>query len=226
MTRARVYYLIRHGETAYTTTRRFCGHRDPPLNRRGLLQAGAVARHLEGAGLVAVYASDLLRARETAAAIAAPHGLPVRVVPGLREMAFGSWEGRFHEDVRRGDEARFAAWASSPLAEPPPGAERFESFVERAWNGLLSLPLPPRPGPVAVVAHGGVLRVLLGRMQGRRPAEIPWAGQGPAALNEAVGDDAGFRILRQDTRVWTEADLAEPDPVAERDPRGSRSGGR
>src|SRR6185295_16221753 len=56
-------------------------------------QAGAAAQALGAEPLVAVYASTLIRARDTAAAIAAPHGLPVHEDPDFREMAFGAWEG-------------------------------------------------------------------------------------------------------------------------------------
>lgn len=206
---SRTLFLIRHGETAFTTARRFCGHRDPPLNRRGLLQARAVARHLADRPLGAVFASDLLRARETAAIVAAPHGLPVRIVPGLREIGFGAWEGRLHADVQREAPEAYAAFSASPCASPAPGAEAFRDFAARVWEAFLEVQAAPGPPVRAVVAHGGVLRVILGRLRGLPVEEIPWAGQRSAALNELVGDGSGWRIVRLDAQIWSEEELAE-----------------
>jgi probable phosphoglycerate mutase len=77
--------LTRHGETDWNLRRRVQGHTDIPLNTTGLAQAAALAEELQAEPLVAVFSSDLARARATAATIADRHGLLVSFVPDLRE---------------------------------------------------------------------------------------------------------------------------------------------
>ena len=85
--------LARHGETDWNRARRWQGHAVRPLTDRGRAQAAALSDRLADIALDAVYSSDLRRARETAEAVALPHGLDVIVLPELREVDVGSWEG-------------------------------------------------------------------------------------------------------------------------------------
>jgi len=88
-----VLLLVRHGETDWNAEGRLQGHTDTPLNDYGRRQAAALAEQLAGDGIAAIYASDLSRARETAEIVGGRIGLPVSVVPDLREKNWGSWEG-------------------------------------------------------------------------------------------------------------------------------------
>ena len=74
--------LVRHGETDWNRERRWQGHADPPLNDTGRTQARELARQLADVPLEAVYASDLRRARDTAAVVAEAHRLDVVATPG------------------------------------------------------------------------------------------------------------------------------------------------
>src|ERR687894_931603 len=85
--------LARHGETDWNAERRWQGHTDRQLTPRGREQARALAERLADTDLEAVYASDLSRARETAAAVAERQELEVRTLPELREVDVGSWAG-------------------------------------------------------------------------------------------------------------------------------------
>ena len=91
--------LARHGETDWNLERRVQGHTDRPLNESGRAQALALADRLSTESLDAVYSSDLARARETAAVIAARHGLDVIETSDLREKDFGSWEGMTDTEI-------------------------------------------------------------------------------------------------------------------------------
>src|SRR5436190_14632330 len=86
--------LARHGETDWNHARRWQGHADRPLTERGRAQAASLAERLADIALDAVYASDLQRARETAAVVAAKQGLEVIELRDLREVDVGSWEDR------------------------------------------------------------------------------------------------------------------------------------
>ena len=84
--------LARHGATVMTGDR-FAGSTDVLLGEEGRMQVRQLAARLSTEPLTAVYASPMQRTLETARVIAAPHRLPVRVSPGLREIDHGHWEG-------------------------------------------------------------------------------------------------------------------------------------
>ena len=81
---------IRHGETDWNVDNRIQGQLDVALNMTGLLQAGRVAQALADEDIQAVYASDLLRAWQTANAIAHATNSPLSADTGLRERGFGA----------------------------------------------------------------------------------------------------------------------------------------
>ena len=91
--------IIRHGETEWNQTGRFQGHSDVPLSETGRAQAEALGRNLALDHVDVIYASDLTRALETAAPLAARFGLTVTPDPLLRELNFGAWEGQSFNDV-------------------------------------------------------------------------------------------------------------------------------
>jgi len=107
--------LIRHGETDWNTETRIQGHTDIPLNRRGRWQAQRLGAALADEGLAAVYASDLQRAHATAQAVAQASGLEVVVHSGLRERAFGVFEGLTFSEI----EDRWTEWAAAGANATP-----------------------------------------------------------------------------------------------------------
>ena len=92
-------YLIRHGETDSNKSFRFQGQTDIELNEKGLAQAELLAEHFKNIRLDAVYSSSLTRARQTAAPLAAVHGLEVQPVEDIKEIAFGEWEGLTYNQI-------------------------------------------------------------------------------------------------------------------------------
>ncbi len=99
--------LARHGQTASNRDGRLQGHVDPPLTDHGRDQAARLARAVGAATIVRT--SPLLRARETAAAIAAGIGATVEVDERLIEVAYGEWEGLSLTEVPAGSWARLKA---------------------------------------------------------------------------------------------------------------------
>lgn len=153
--------LIRHGETAWNAIRRLQGHLDIPLNVEGMRQAAALARAIEDEALDAVYSSDLLRARQTATAIAAPRGMEVRLDRGLRERCYGAFEGMLYAEISKRYAQAFAAWKARDIdARFPPGvhvAETMREFAARTIDAIKRIAGDGRHQRIAMVAHGGVL---------------------------------------------------------------------
>jgi broad specificity phosphatase PhoE len=167
-----IVYVVQHGEKE-----RAAG--DPGLTGRGREQAALAGAWLRGKGLRAVYASPLLRARQTAEAVAAAAGLPVRVDARVAERM--NWDGsvgfeRFAEDWARATEERDFVPAVGDSSRA--AGERFRDFLlERSVER----------GPIAVACHGGVTVDLLRTLMG--DAAVP-----EALLREGVPSGAITRI--------------------------------
>jgi alpha-ribazole phosphatase/probable phosphoglycerate mutase len=154
-------YLIRHGEVERAAEGRFFGSTDVPLSATGRVQVEALARQLALEPIEAVYASDLGRARQSAAPLAASRGLRAAIVPALREMAMGRWEGLSFGEIREREPDAVREWLADIVTFPFPGGENVEDLRRRVMPALEEILARHAGGRVAVVAHGGVNRVVL-----------------------------------------------------------------
>ncbi|AQZ69202.1 Alpha-ribazole-5'-phosphate phosphatase [[Actinomadura] parvosata subsp. kistnae] len=161
--------LVRHGETVWHAENRYAGLTDVELTPRGLAQAERLAGWAAGAGLEAVWASPLSRARitaETAAAKAGPPLTPVRVDERLRELDFGQGDGLTSAEMKaRFPEAR-AAFEADPAAHPLPGGEDPYQAAARFVAALQDIAAAHPEGRVLVVAHTTAIRLALCRLIG------------------------------------------------------------
>ena len=143
---------------------RFCGHSDPDLNATVRMQLAALTHLLFAEPIGAVYCSDLRRATATAQAIAASRKIPQVLRPALREIPFGQWEGLRWEQIEQMDPDYARSGRSSiPIFPRLRGrASRPSRHRPRRGTRLLD----GNRGPIAVVTHGGVLRVVLQHLCG------------------------------------------------------------
>ena len=159
-------YLIRHGETTWNEAGRYQGHRDVELSPRGLKQAILLRERLQRENIKAVYASDLRRARETANIIAQAHGLMVKELPSLRELNFGLWEGLTYQEIASQYPEEWKKWLADPGNIRVPGGESYLELQERVYGTLQKI-VAQHPGEnLAIVAHGGPLRVIICQVLG------------------------------------------------------------
>ena len=160
-------YLVRHGATenndAYPP--RLQGRRtDPPLSAEGLLQAQRTAQWLAGRPLAAVYSSPLLRARQTAEAIAGRHRLEVERVDDLIEVDVGLWEGRAWEEIERTDPEAYRLFMSDATVNPYLGGENLTVVAARAVPAIERLMAQNVGRTIVVVAHNVVNRLYLAHL--------------------------------------------------------------
>ena len=161
-------FFVRHAATAMAG--RFCGHSDPDLNPLGQAQLADLIVRLSGRQLERVYSSNLKRALSTAQAIADSHGVAVETRPGLREIYFGEWEGLSWEEIESRDPQYSEAWTAAFPHLPAPSGETYAAFEARVLGEVNSF-LDSVTAPLAVVTHGGVLRVVLQHFCGRSASE-------------------------------------------------------
>ena len=173
--------FIRHGETDWNRLQRFQGQIDVPLNAAGALQAERLATRLAADPHDAFYSSDLLRARQTAAPLAAAWRREAEPVAGLREQNFGVLEGLDVPTIKARHPELWARWLEHEGDFELPGGESLVQFHRRVLDTVRTLAEAHAGMRLALMTHGGVLdmlwRAALGLpITGLRRCEIPNTG--------------------------------------------------
>ncbi len=152
-------YLVRHGETVLTPTRKFSGvgALDPELTADGLAQAERVAVEVAKLKPDVLISSPLQRTRQTAEAIAAATGLEIVYDKDWYELSFGTWDGKSIEEVKAETPDDYQAWLNSSSYRPGGGESYDEARirVEAAMENIVA----EYPGKkVVIVTHNGVIK--------------------------------------------------------------------
>jgi broad specificity phosphatase PhoE len=167
-----ILYLIRHGATEanLASPPRLQGRRhDPPLAQLGVRQAEATRDFLAVRPIDHCYCSPLLRAVQTAALVAAPHGLAPQPLEALTECDVGDWEGLDWGTVRARHPDEYRRFHADPAAFGYPGGESFQAVHARASAALDGL-LRAHPGEsLLAVGHHAVHRTYLAGLLGLPP---------------------------------------------------------
>lgn len=180
---------VRHGETAWNVDTRIQGQIDIDLNAQGHWQAQRLGAALADSGLVHIYSSDLARARNTAEAIAAHSGMApqdVRLHTGLRERAFGVFEGRTHAEIEADWPQDALRWRQRLPDWAPQGGESPLQLRQRVAQTVAHIASQHAGQHIAIVAHGGVLDMLY---------RIATSQEVDAARTWALGNCAINRLL-------------------------------
>lgn len=203
--------LLRHGETDWNRELRFQGHVDVGLNVIGLEQARRLAQRLAGETAHCLYASDLMRAQQTAQPVSLELGLATISDSALREQSFGRVDGMRVDDIKVQYPKAWDEWLRFQEDYGMPEGETTRQFHARVMDAVQRMVSAHRGQTLVVVTHGGVLDMIyrtarsLG-LSGPRQSEIPNAG-----LNRVRVREGGIDIL-----AWADvqhlADLP-PQPV-------------
>ena len=176
---AQTLYLIRHAHPAAQDDRRRCiSQTDLPLDEPGLFQSKRLAQWAETHPLRAIYASPLLRSRQTAD-ILSEGKIPVFIDSRLTEMRVGAWENLPFDEIRMLYPDLYALRGQHMGTTAPPGGESFVKASRRLADFLRAL--PECVGDVAIISHGGTLRGWLCGALGVHPDDVlsirqPWGG--------------------------------------------------
>lgn len=181
-----VLYLIRHGATEHNLAKppRLQGSGvNGPLSETGREEARRVARALAVRKLAAVYSSPMLRAMQTAKAIAKTQELKVTTVDSFVEINVGNWENRSWDEIEQTEPEAYANFKSNPAKHGYPGGETLVDVINRVEPTLEELLQTHVGKEIAVVAHSMVNRVLVGTTLGLSPSQSYKVVQANCGLN-------------------------------------------
>lgn len=145
-------YFIRHGRQSSP----LCNV-NVPLSKEGREQAVLVGERLKGFGIQALYSSDLIRAVETAEEIGNKLHMDCRIIPKIREIDFGDWEGKTEQYLDEHYNQQRTAHTLGIEDITYPGGENGEACFLRFQEGILEI-IEDGYEKVAVVTHGVALR--------------------------------------------------------------------
>jgi broad specificity phosphatase PhoE len=181
MLRRKRFYFLRHGQTDWNAKGLCQGQRDVPLNSLGVAQAHEAKSRLAGVPIATICCSPLSRARETAEIINDALKCPLVIVDKLKEIHFAAAEGkpllRHPYEALLRDAERY-------------GGESFGDFVSRAVTGLNQA--LAHPGPVLVVAHGGIFCAVQARVRVDYDGDM--TNGAPVRLDPIDGEGAAWRM--------------------------------
>ncbi|MCB1224629.1 MAG: histidine phosphatase family protein [Verrucomicrobiales bacterium] len=154
--------LIRHGEVEATYHRVFGGSRiDMGLSPLGHAQAQALTRWLAPDAISRVYASPMQRVAQTMAPLLAAKQLQPILLPDLREVDFGDWTGLNWDEVKQRFGVSAYDWLEVLDQGALPGGESAAQLAARVSPCLQRILAENPHQPVAIVCHGGIIRVIL-----------------------------------------------------------------
>lgn len=157
--RKKTILLLRHGATPPNTQHRFIGSTDISLSRVGRQQLKVVAAQLGTYGLTRCFCSPMRRCRQTADIVLADADVRAEMLPELREIDFGSWEGLTFGEVPSAARKGIERWAKFDPDFCFPGGERLGDFTARVKRAARQISFVAED-KVIVITHGGVIRLL------------------------------------------------------------------
>jgi len=159
-------YFIRHGETVYSQKGGYCGSLDPELTSVGIKMAEQFAAAYHSIPWVAASVSPMQRTIATAKPLCAAVGLEMQLREGLKEIAYGKWEGQLPETVNRDFHDDYVRWLTDPGWNAPTGGERGVDIARRSEAVIHEICENYQTGNVLVVSHKATIRIILCNLLG------------------------------------------------------------
>lgn len=202
-------YLIRHGVTEWNKGGRYQGWTDIALSKEGEEQAELLAKRFEYMPLDAIYASPLQRAIATAAPIAKAKGMELKVEEAFKEINFGEWEGHTVAELNEKYGQPYMDFFNDPFNHDMPGEGSFRNAAKRVMEGYERIVEAHRGERVAIVSHGGLLRVFLVTLLGldMKMYRGMWLTNTSISMVDIMPNDEKFLMTLNDKAHLELADL-------------------
>ncbi|MGA8572759.1 MAG: histidine phosphatase family protein [Desulfobaccales bacterium] len=156
-----ILYFLRHGETTASQSGGYCGVSDLDLTPAGHQMAAEFAAAYNSLAWTAVFCSPLRRSLDTARPLCAAVNLEMQARNGLKEIAYGQWEGKTPEEVNREFHDEYVRWLADPGWNAPTGGERGVDIARRSSAVLEDIEQKHPSGNVLVVSHKATVRIML-----------------------------------------------------------------
>lgn len=189
-----IVHLIRHGQTAHNRDGLGLGTHDVPLTPLGERQAAALGGAFSQLPVDRLLCSPLLRARQTAAAVAGERAIPIEIRDALIEMDVGDTEGLTYAAMNGRFPEFLAQWRGpDPTDARMPGGESLRDVAARLKP--IADELRSADGALAVVSHNFVIKLLLCELLGLRINQFRLFTTDVASLTTLAIDNGRAHIM-------------------------------
>lgn len=188
--------FVRHGQSLGNLNGEFLGHTDLDLSERGYMQAKKTAEYIaKNYKIDKIYSSDLLRARNTAKAIADLLGMEIITDKNLREIYAGEWEKKTFSQLEEQFPEEYTIWKNDIGRACCTGGESITELQKRAYSETVKI-AEENPGKTVLIAtHATFIRVMeciWRRVDAEKMKDIPWVR------------NASVTVVKYDGGVWNE----------------------
>jgi broad specificity phosphatase PhoE len=177
--------LIRHAKTEWNEgeQERFRGRADLALSEFGIKQAELTADRIAGWPISAIYSSPLKRALSTAEILASPLGLKTRLLNGLIDIDYGTWQGLSLPEAAADDNQLYELWLQNPHLVTFPGGEKLQQVQKRAYHAMKTLLPKHESQTIVLISHKVVCKLLICRIIGLDNSRFWQVEQDTCAIN-------------------------------------------
>ncbi|MDU2162568.1 histidine phosphatase family protein [Intestinibacter bartlettii] len=189
-------YIVRHGQTEWNLLGKTQGHGNSDLTPKGIEQAELLADNMTKYPIDYIYSSDLGRAYQTAEIIGNKLNIEVEKTEALREMNFGTWEGRIIKDIIEEDPELYKMWRNEPHLAKIPQGETLSQIKERTDAFIKEINEKYDGKHIVLVTHSLCARIMLLSFLDSDVKNIYRINQANTALNIIELRDYGPVVMK------------------------------
>ena len=189
-------YIVRHGQTEWNLLGKTQGHGNSDLTPKGIEQAELLADSMTKYPIDYIYSSDLGRAYQTAEIIGNKLNIEVEKTEALREMNFGTWEGRIIKDIIEEDPELYKMWRNEPHLAKIPQGETLSQIKERTDAFIKEINEKYDGKHIVLVTHSLCARIMLLSFLDSDVKNIYRINQANTALNIIQLRDYGPVVMK------------------------------
>lgn len=189
-------YIVRHGQTEWNLLGKTQGHGNSDLTPKGIEQAELLADSMTKYPIDYIYSSDLGRAYQTAEIIGNKLSIEVEKTEALREMNFGTWEGRIIKDIIEEDPELYKMWRNEPHLAKIPQGETLSQIKERTDAFIKEINEKYDGKHIVLVTHSLCARIMLLSFLDSDVKNIYRINQANTALNIIELRDYGPVVMK------------------------------
>ena len=189
-------YIVRHGQTEWNLLGKTQGHGNSDLTPKGIEQAELLEDSMTKYPIDYIYSSDLGRAYQTAEIIGNKLNIEVEKTEALREMNFGTWEGRIIKDIIEEDPELYKMWRNEPHLAKIPQGETLSQIKERTDAFIKEINEKYDGKHIVLVTHSLCARIMLLSFLDSDVKNIYRINQANTALNIIELRDYGPVVMK------------------------------
>ena len=185
-------FLVRHGQIEWKSEKAYIGQLDLPLSPEGVAQAEKLRELFKTIPLDCAYTSPLRRCVATMDILLGERQIPRFRVDAFKEIDMGEWDGKTFTEIKERYPGSYEQRGRELDVFAPPAGESFVELQQRVLPVFAEVVKENDSQSIVILAHAGVIRVILANLFGLTIKEvfkwkIPYAASFKLCYNQKSG---------------------------------------